>query len=235
MHQQSSPFVLHIEDDPATLRAVTSVLGLLGAPAARGVTTERAASALVRAPHTLPCGFIVDHTLPFDGGGCPEPRGLDLAISLRRAIPRVPVALLTGALEHHFTALCAQAEILYLTKPAELQSALVPFVARVNRLASTVRWGDIDHFAEATGATDRELDVLRAAAGGLTRRATAERLGVTLPTLKSHTRHILRRAQLGSLAAVITAILRPIEPVSVRPSPRSVIIPGADSRHRTAR
>ncbi|MBX3275880.1 MAG: hypothetical protein KF729_36820 [Sandaracinaceae bacterium] len=212
------PFIVHIDDDAATRRAVANVLGLLDALPVRGAASVRDAEALLREPGVLPCGFVVDHTLPLDETARPEPRGLAFAVTLRQRYPRAPVVLLTGALDRRLAAECAAAEIVYLPKPVDLEDALDPLVRRAAELAACVRWSDLDHFADATGATDRELEVIRASAQDLSRGATARALGIRPETVKTHRRNAITKGGVATLQALVDAILQPIDPAPPSPS-----------------
>jgi DNA-binding NarL/FixJ family response regulator len=59
-----------------------------------------------------------------------------------------------------------------------------------------------------TGLTEREKEVLQFAAQGLTRAETAEELGLSLNTVRTHIQHILSKLRAHSMLEAVTRVLR---------------------------
>ena len=151
-----------------------------------------AAEALVAAVTHRPDVVLMDYVLPDSDGAAAAAR-------VRAAVPDAKVVMLTGsdepaALFAAFDAGC----IGYLHKTSALER-LGPAV----RAAAAGEWvvspGDLGLLLErhrsgeggAATLTSRELDVLRLAAMGLSSRAIAERLGLSLHTVRTHLQNVL--------------------------------------------
>ena len=86
------------------------------------------------------------------------------------------------------------------------ESVLHPAIAKkvVNRVAQQAS----PQGAEGETLTDRELDVLRLAAGGLSNRQIADRLMVSPRTVQSHMANIFGKLQVGSRTEAVMVGLR---------------------------
>lgn len=125
---------------------------------------------------------------------------------LRGVDPDVQLLALSARLDRGRAAESAFTEV--LTKPAN-RPALIAFARRAlvrGWSGSDVIADYVDALARTRGLTPRELQLLAYELGGESRRSTLRRLGVTVNTLKTHVRTLLRKCRarsLGQLAATV--------------------------------
>lgn len=159
-----------------------------------------AAEALVAATTHRPDVVLMDYVLP------DSPRGR------RPGLPGTKVVMLTGsdepaALFSAFDAGCVG----YLQKTSALE-ALAAAVRAAAAGELVISSGDLALLLHRqrsgrggpAALTRRELDVLRLAAAGLSSRAIAERLGLSLHTVRTHLQNVLSKlgthSRLGAVA-----------------------------------
>ena len=151
--------------------------------------------------------------------GLPGIHGVDVVASLRRILPDTPIVVLTVHGEDHyvFDALCAGAcgYLLKDVEPARLLAAIrevheggapiSPEVAR--RVVSLFR-----RFASPqsgqSGLSERELQVLRLLAEGHSYKTCADRLAVSIDTIRFHVRRIYERLHVHSKSEAVIKALR---------------------------
>lgn len=153
-----------------------------------------AAEALVAATTHRPDVVLMDYVLP-------DSDGAEAGARVTAAVPGTKVVMLTGsdepaALFSAFDAGCVG----YLHKTSALE-ALAAAVRTAAAGELVISSGDLAlllyrHRSGRGGPaalTRRELDVLRLAAAGLSSRAIAERLGLSLHTVRTHLQNVLSK------------------------------------------
>jgi DNA-binding NarL/FixJ family response regulator len=133
------------------------------------------------------------------------------------AAPRVLVLTTFDADEHVVDALRAGASgfLLKDVSPGDLVKAIRVVAAGDALIAPSVTRRLLERFARASapadpafasaldGLTEREVEVLRLVAGGLSNREIAERLTLAEPTVKTHVSHLLLKLDLRDRAQLV--------------------------------
>ena len=140
--------------------------------------------------------------------------GVETTRQIKKITPRTQVVVLTSYHEdvHIFPALKAGA-ISYILKDMKMEKlvdalqravrhevTLHPLVAE--RVLENIRGGDSEEPALFTELTDRELDVLRLIAKGMTNSQIAENLVISENTVKGHVSNILSKLHLADRTQV---------------------------------
>ena len=140
--------------------------------------------------------------------------GVETTRQIKKISPRTQVVVLTSYHEdaHIFPALKAGA-ISYILKDMKMEKladalqravrhevTLHPLVAE--RVLQNIRGGDSDEPALFTELTERELDVLRLIAKGMTNSQIAENLVISENTVKGHVSNILSKLHLADRTQV---------------------------------
>jgi len=140
--------------------------------------------------------------------------GVETTRQIKKISPRTQVVILTSYHEdvHIFPALKAGA-ISYILKDMKMERlvdalqrairhevTLHPLVAE--RVLENIRGGDTDEPALFTELTERELDVLRLIAKGMTNSQIAENLVISENTVKGHVSNILSKLHLADRTQV---------------------------------
>jgi DNA-binding NarL/FixJ family response regulator len=156
----------------------------------------------------------------------PGMSGVEGTRRLKRLLPGTPVVVLT-VFEESATvleAICAGADgyLLKRTQPEELLEQIRSVVAGGSPLtpgvAGTVlallrRFGTTEPRAgtespSRLSLTDREQEVLRCLVHGLAYKQVADRLGVTIDTVRAHVRAVYRKLQVHSVAEAVSRAIR---------------------------
>ncbi len=211
--QQEGPAlrVMVVDDHPMWREAVVRDLGAAGVDVVATAADGR--EALVRARATRPAVVVLDLQIP-------EPNGVAVTETLVREDPRVRVLILSASGE--------QADVLdavkagatgYLVKSAS-SAELLDAVRRVAvgdtvftpGLAGLVL-GEYRRLSEGSGAaapdadlprlTDRETEVLRLVAKGLSYKQIADRLVLSHRTVQNHVQNTLRKLQLHNRVQLV--------------------------------
>nr|WP_281358914.1 response regulator transcription factor [Flexivirga aerilata] len=182
--------LLELEDDIALVDQV-------------GTAAEGVARTVDLAPDVL----VLDIYLP-DGSG------LEVCRAVKAAVPQIQILMLTASDEEGDLVEAIKAGATgYLLKdvaPDQLpgairavaagQALLSPSLAStlLSEFAAMVRSGPEPHADPAPALTDREREVLRHVARGMSNRRVAEELFISENTVKNHVRNILDKLQLHS-------------------------------------
>jgi two-component system, NarL family, invasion response regulator UvrY len=198
--------VLVVDDEPEVVLTIDRLLRRSW-PLVVADSWNQAHSVIEAAP-ALSCA-IVDIGLP-DGSG------LDLLSPLREAYTLLPVLVLTA---HCEAALINKAQafgVEYLVKP-DFADGLRAFAARVAANEALRGSGEyrqdvadaVHAFATTYDLTTRERDVLELAVGEHSRTEIAERLGISIHTIKAQVASILAKCSQTSLVVVARRLRQP--------------------------
>lgn len=171
-------------------------------------TTARDGLALVDRcdPHVV----LVDYRLP-------DSSGTELVAALRRRLPEAAVVVLTAvaderlvmdAIEAGCTGLLTKdqhlPEVLAAIRAAARGEAVLP-PGLLNRMLPRLRRGER---GRAEALTDREREVLALMAEGLSNQAMADRLHLSLNTVRNHTRNVLGKLDAHSKLEAVSIATR---------------------------
>jgi DNA-binding NarL/FixJ family response regulator len=200
--ESSAIRVMVVDDHPMWRDAVARDLGDAGFEVVATASDGRAA--LNRAPAARPDVVVLDLQIP-------APNGVEVTAALVEADPTVRVLILSASGEQDDVLAAVKAGATgYLVKSAS-RSELVDAVSRVARgdtvftpgLAGLVL-GEYRRLSDTPAAaaddtprlTDRETEVLRLVAKGLSYKQIAERLGLSHRTVQNHVQNTLRKLQM---------------------------------------
>jgi DNA-binding NarL/FixJ family response regulator len=131
--------------------------------------------------------------------------GLTCLDKLRRSHPDVRVVILSAMRSEEYiqTALKrgASGYMLKTVNPVDLPAALRTAVAGTVYNAIGASETVPDEGARAAGLTDREIEILRLVAKGLTTDAIGAKLWVSVPTVKFHLRNVYRKLGVANRTA----------------------------------
>jgi DNA-binding NarL/FixJ family response regulator len=201
--ESSAIRVMVVDDHPMWRDAVARDLGDAGFEVV--ATAANGREALNRAPAARPDVVVLDLQIP-------APNGVEVTAALVAADPAVRVLILSASGEQDDVLAAVKAGATgYLVKSAS-RSELVDAVSRVARgdtvftpgLAGLVL-GEYRRLSDASAATstsdtprltDRETEVLRLVAKGLSYKQIAERLVLSHRTVQNHVQNTLRKLQM---------------------------------------
>jgi DNA-binding NarL/FixJ family response regulator len=200
--ESSAIRVMVVDDHPMWRDAVARDLGDAGFEVVATASDGRAA--LNRAPAARPDVVVLDLQIP-------APNGVEVTAALVEADPTVRVLILSASGEQDDVLAAVKAGATgYLVKSAS-RSELIDAVTRVSRgdtvftpgLAGLVL-GEYRRLSDTPASsaddtprlTDRETEVLRLVAKGLSYRQIAERLVLSHRTVQNHVQNTLRKLQM---------------------------------------
>ena len=214
--------VLVIEDD-ARYRDSLSTL-FAHAPGFRLVASHGSAvEALAALDATLASGIDADRALVLMDIDLPGMSGIEATRQIKRLRPALRVVALTVFDEPAtiLEAICAGADGYLLKKapPGELLEQLgavsaggAPLTASVARtvlaLVREPESGAAPAAAVDVGLTEREREVLRGLVQGLAYKQVADRLGISIDTVRTHIRAIYKKLQVHSVAEAVGRAIR---------------------------
>jgi DNA-binding NarL/FixJ family response regulator len=202
MSESAAPIrVMVVDDHPLWRDAVERDLAAAGLAVVAVASDGR--SALARFPAARPQVVVLDLQIP-------EPDGVAVTAEMVRQDPSVRVLILSASGEHADVLAAVKAGATgYLVKSASREE-LLSAVRRVAQgepvftpgLAGLVL-GEFQRMSDApepgppeTGLTDRETEVLKMVAKGLSYRQIADRLVISHRTVQNHVQNTLRKLQM---------------------------------------
>jgi len=190
-----------VDDDPRVAASISRRLRAHGVVLSAGTVADALAHLATVASFAGAC-----IALPL-----PDGAGLEIVERSRELCPMAPVMVLTGFLEaesiNHVHALGAK----YVAKPPTEENFVQFFEEVEASRAVSVRTVEeiVRSAAEHWQLTPRESEALALAVQGYSRAETAERLGVTPETVKTHTKAILAKTGCLSLREVVQRLFLP--------------------------
>lgn len=151
--------------------------------------------------------------------GLPGIKGVDVIAGLRQLLPDTPILVLTVHGEDHyvFDALCAGAcgYLLKDIEPSRLLAAIqevhtggAPMSPEVARRVVSMFQKFASPKSETSGLSERELQVLRLLAEGDSYKTCADRLAVSIDTIRFYVRRIYERLHVHSRSEAVIKALR---------------------------
>lgn len=151
--------------------------------------------------------------------GLPGIRGVEVVASLHRLLPKTPILVLTVHGEDHyvFDALCAGAcgYLLKDIEPARLLAAIrevhqggAPMSPEIARRVVSMFQRFASPRTEESGLSERELEVLGLLAEGHSYKTCADRLAISIDTIRFHVRRIYEHLHVHSRSEAVTKALR---------------------------
>jgi len=151
--------------------------------------------------------------------GLPGMSGTEVVAHLRELLPGTPILVLTvhGEDQHVFDALCAGAcgYLLKDIEPARLLAAIrevhsggAPMSPEIARRVVAMFQKFASPKSGESGLSARELEVVNLLADGDSYKACADRLGVSIDTVRFHVRRIYERLHVHSRSAAVSKAMR---------------------------
>ena len=199
-----------IEDDPIMRRSLENFLG--GNPAFSVVlvadSVENGLKKLQRG--IVPEILLLDIQLP----GLSGIEGVPL---LKRVVTKLEIIILTTfeASERIFAALCAGA-CSYVSKRTSIKK-IEEVIHTVHRggsyMSPSVARKIATHLStkpekNETALTARQMDIIQASVDGLSYKMAAEKLGISIDTVRTHIKHIYRALNINSKAQLIRKAIK---------------------------
>jgi DNA-binding NarL/FixJ family response regulator len=209
-----APLRVAIVEDDARYRASLETL-LRHAPGVElAASFARAEGLLAEAAAGAPAWRLVLMDVDLPGTG-----GIEATRELKRLRPGVLVVTLTVFEEPRviLEAICAGADgyVLKRTPPAQLLEMLqvvalggAPLTPGVARTVLELVRAPQGALPNDLGLSTRERDVLRGLVQGLAYKQVADRLGISLDTVRTHVRGMYRKLQVHSVAEAVSRALR---------------------------
>ncbi len=188
--------VLCLEDDPIVASAVRRAM-----PGREVDCVRRAAECRERMLQRSYGGWLLDIHVP-DGSG------LDVLEWGRSRGDGTRALIITGALQHELANRAQALGAEYLLKPfgkANLDAFLERCDAPLRTVPEELR---VDTFVELYALTEREAEIVRAIARGVSRAGLSVELGISENTLKTAVRRLLWRTGHESLDDLLRSLLR---------------------------
>jgi DNA-binding NarL/FixJ family response regulator len=217
MNMPTSPLeVVVVEDDPRYRASLATLLThAKGFRFGGAYDSAVAALAELESLASPPRLVLMDLDLP-------GMRGSEATRRLKKKWPEILVVVVTVFEEPApiLEAICAGADgyLLKRTAPAELLEQLrivaaggSPLTAGVAKTVLHLLRGQEEPSRAAedtTGLSERERDVLRGLVDGLAYKQVADRLGISIDTVRTHVRGLYRKLQVHSVAEAVTRALR---------------------------
>jgi DNA-binding NarL/FixJ family response regulator len=141
----------------------------------------------------------------------PDASGIDILIAIRTEFPDARIIMLTtfeGDVEiHRALQAGARGYLLKNMPPAELLDVIRQVHAGKKRIPPAIASQLAEHMSDET-LTDREVEVLRAVAGGNKNRDIANKLFISEETVKVHIKHIMEKLGAADRTQAVTIGVR---------------------------
>lgn len=196
-----APLVRIVDDDRELLRSAAFLIRMAGFEVC---TYESAAVFLAEDDPLRPGCILLDQRMP-------GMTGLELQEALVERGDSAPIIFLSA---HGDIPMAMQAvhrgAMDFLVKPADPEVLIAAVKKAVEKsLADAKAAGEESRIMELTKTlTERELQVAQLVAQGLLNKQIADRLGITLPTVKMHRGNVTRKLGLKSAVAIAKALER---------------------------
>jgi DNA-binding NarL/FixJ family response regulator len=144
----------------------------------------------------------------------PRMSGIECTTRLKNELPRTPIVMLTASDDDDlvFVALQAGADgyLLKRTTPADLRSALIDVLTGGAPMSSEIARRVVESFRQKPRGHDdnirltaREEETLMLLTKGYSNKEIADRLGVSIETVRSHLKHIYEKMHVQSRAGAV--------------------------------
>ena len=141
----------------------------------------------------------------------PDTNGIDILIAIRTEFPEARIIMLTtfeGDVEiHRALQAGARGYLLKNMPPSELLEVIRQVHAGKKRIPPAIASQLAEHMSDET-LTDREVEVLRAVAGGNKNRDIANKLFISEVTVKVHIKHIMEKLGAADRTQAVTIGVR---------------------------
>ncbi|HEX5887890.1 MAG TPA: response regulator transcription factor [Pyrinomonadaceae bacterium] len=141
----------------------------------------------------------------------PDTSGIDILIAIRTEFPEARIIMLTtfeGDVEiHRALQAGARGYLLKNMPPSELLDVIRQVHAGKKRIPPAIASQLAEHMSDET-LTDREVEVLRAVAGGNKNRDIANKLFISEETVKVHIKHIMEKLGAADRTQAVTIGVR---------------------------
>lgn len=141
----------------------------------------------------------------------PDTSGIDILIAIRTECPNARIIMLTtfeGDVEiHRALQAGARAYLLKNMPPSELLEVIRQVHAGKKRIPPAIASQLAEHMSDET-LTEREVQVLRAVAGGNKNKEIAKKLFISEETVKVHVKHIMEKLGAADRTQAVTIGVR---------------------------
>ena len=141
----------------------------------------------------------------------PDMSGIDILIAIRTEFPEARIIMLTtfeGDVEiHRALQAGARGYLLKNMPPSELLDVIRQVHAGKKRIPAAIASQLAEHMSDET-LTEREVEVLRAVAGGNKNRDIANKLFISEETVKVHIKHIMEKLGASDRTQAVTIGVR---------------------------
>lgn len=141
----------------------------------------------------------------------PDTSGIDILIAIRTEFPEARIIMLTtfeGDVEiHRALQAGARGYLLKNMPPSELLEVIRQVHAGKKRIPPAIASQLAEHMSDET-LTEREIEVLRAVAGGNKNRDIANKLFISEETVKVHIKHIMEKLGAADRTQAVTIGVR---------------------------